>query len=228
MTARRAPEPPVLILGIGNLLWADEGFGVRCVEALSARYRFDDRVRLLDGGTQGIYLVNQLAGIEHLIIFDAIDYGLPPGTLKIVRDSEVPRFLGVKNMSLHQVGFQDVLAMAELLDQLPAHLLLIGVQPERLDDYGGSLTPAIKTMIEPALSEALVYLAKLDIHPLDTRTHPTQRGSQANAHPHPAIRLTDYERGRPSPAAAWRHGDARVLQAAATPSAGRRLKIPQS
>ncbi|MCU7925201.1 MAG: hydrogenase maturation protease [Candidatus Thiodiazotropha sp. (ex Dulcina madagascariensis)] len=45
--------PPVLILGIGNLLWADEGFGVRALEALQRNYWLPEHVRLLDGGTQG-------------------------------------------------------------------------------------------------------------------------------------------------------------------------------
>ena len=48
----------ILILGIGNVLWADEGFGVRAVEALHRHYEFPDNVRLMDGGTQGIYLVH--------------------------------------------------------------------------------------------------------------------------------------------------------------------------
>ncbi len=208
MTPAAAPSNDrVLILGIGNLLWADEGFGVRCIETLGARHAFDDRVRLLDGGTQGIYLVNQLEGVGHLIIFDAIDYGLPPGTLKVVRDGDVPRFLGAKKMSLHQVGFQDVLAMADLLGALPPRLLLIGVQPERLEDYGGSLSPAVKAMIEPALLEALSYLAAQGIQPIAVGAEPPFD----SAHPHPALALTAYEHGRPSPTIAWRHGDARVL-----------------
>jgi hydrogenase maturation protease len=44
--------PNVLILGIGNLLWADEGFGVRALEALQRHYRFPENVRLMDGGTR--------------------------------------------------------------------------------------------------------------------------------------------------------------------------------
>ena len=47
----------VLILGIGNVLWADEGFGVRCVETLADQWSFPDNVKLLDGGTQGLYLL---------------------------------------------------------------------------------------------------------------------------------------------------------------------------
>ena len=213
----RVQKPRVLLLGIGNLLWADEGFGVRCVEALSRRYRFDTRVRLLDGGTQGIYLVNLLEGVVHLIMFDAIDYGLAPGTLKLARNHEVPRFLGAKTMSLHQVGFQDVLAMADLLGTLPPQMLLIGVQPERIEDYGGSLSPNITRMLEPALDQALAYLNAQGIRPLADAEPGSRAENDAEAQPHPALAVTEYEQGRPSPTKAWRYGDARFLSPAEHP-----------
>ena len=86
----------LLILGIGNVLWADEGFGVRCIERLAENWEFDENVKLLDGGTQGLYLLPFLEDADILLVFDAIDYGLTPGTLKIVENDEVPRFMGVK------------------------------------------------------------------------------------------------------------------------------------
>ena len=131
--------PRILILGIGNLLWADEGFGVRAVEALNRDYEFPDNVRLMDGGTQGLYLIEHVMSADILIVFDAVDYGLAPGSLKLAEGDAVPKFLGAKKMSLHQTGFQDVLATAELLGKAPKHLFLIGVQPAELEDYGGSL-----------------------------------------------------------------------------------------
>ena len=65
-----------LILGIGNVLWADEGFGVRCVEHLADRWSFGPDVTVLDGGTQGLYLLPFLEEADALIVFDAVDYGL--------------------------------------------------------------------------------------------------------------------------------------------------------
>ncbi|HHV67485.1 MAG TPA: hydrogenase maturation protease, partial [Ochrobactrum intermedium] len=59
----------ILVLGIGNVLWADEGFGVRCVEEMAARYALPERVRLLDGGTQGLYLLPFLEEADALIVF---------------------------------------------------------------------------------------------------------------------------------------------------------------
>ena len=83
----------------------------------------------VDGGTQGLYLIQHVAGRPKLLIFDAIDYGLEPGTLKLIENDEVPRFMGAKKMSLHQTGFQEVLSLAQLTEQYPDQVLLIGCQP---------------------------------------------------------------------------------------------------
>ena len=147
-------RPRTLILGIGNILWADEGFGVRAVEAFHARYETDDDVLVLDGGTQGLYLVQFVEACDHLLVFDAIDYALPPGTLRVLRDEEAPRFTGAKKMSLHQTGFQEVLSVADLLGRYPQKLALIGCQPLDLENWGGPLTAPVCAALEPALTAA--------------------------------------------------------------------------
>lgn len=193
----------ILLLGIGNLLWADEGFGVRVIEHLQKHYRFPNNVTVLDGGTQGMYLVEHVRAADVLVVFDAVDYGLSPATLKRVESDDVPNFLGAKKMSLHQTGFQEVLATAQMLGQYPTHLLLIGVQPEELDDYGGSLRDSVKAQIQPAIDMALGYLQDFGIVP----AHVEAAVDLAD----PALDLQRYERERPSPAQACRIGDQRIL-----------------
>lgn len=195
----------ILLLGIGNVLWADEGFGVRVIERLQKSYRLPDCVKVMDGGTQGVYLVEHVQAADVLIVFDAIDYGLPPGTLKRIENDDVPNFLGAKKMSLHQTGFQEVLAMAQMLGSYPRHLLLIGVQPEELDDYGGSLRPTVKAQIQPAIDMALTYLQTFGIRAETTGTD----GDLAD----PVLNIQRYEQERPTAAEACRIGDDRVLQA---------------
>lgn len=203
-------RPRVLILGIGNLLWADEGFGVRAVEYLRNHYAFDDNVTLMDGGTQGIYLVQNIREADILLVFDAVDYGLPGGTLKRVEGNEVPRFLGCKKVSLHQTGFQEVLAMAEMLGDYPDHLLLVGVQPVWLEDFGGSLNPAVKEQMVPAIEMALEYLKGFGIH-AQRRAEPLKADTVAAG----AIAdMETYEAQRPTEQQACRLGDARVLGSA--------------
>lgn len=198
------PHSRILILGIGNVLWADEGFGVRCVETLAELYRFPETVRLLDGGTQGLYLLPFLEEADALIVFDAIDYGLTPGTMKIIEGDEVPAFMGAKKMSLHQTGFQDVIATAKLMGYCPPTLVLIGCQPEELEDFGGGLRDVTAAQIAPAIDIAVARLKDWGITVEGGRSDDSLLADHA-------IRRDAYEAGRPSADDACRTGDARFF-----------------
>ncbi len=200
-----------LILGIGNILWADEGFGVRAVEQLNQHYRFDDSVTLMDGGTQGIYLVQFVEQADILVVFDAIDYGLEPGAMKLIEGDAVPKFMGAKKMSLHQTGFQEVLMMADMLGRYPKHLLLVGVQPVQLEDFGGSLREKTRQQIWPAIDAALDWLAQFDIHARKRAQPLTADHLLAGLE----INISDYENQRPPAQVASRIGDDRVLKSKA-------------
>jgi hydrogenase maturation protease len=194
-----------LALGIGNVLWADEGFGVRAIEALHARYAFPAAVSVVDGGTQGIYLFDLIASARRVLVLDAIDFGLAPGTLRVLRDDEVPAW-GALKMSPHQTGFNDVLALAQLRGEAPEAITLIGVQPEELSDLGGSLRAVVRARIPEAVELAAQELAAWG--------YPGQRRA-AGAACAPlnagALGLDVYENGRPSDEEACRIGDPRVL-----------------
>ena len=182
-----------LVLGIGNVLYADEGFGVRAVEALHARYQFPDSVRVMDGGTQGIFLLPWVRSAQRLLIFDAVDFGMAPATLRLVRGADVPCFMGAKKVSMHQAGFQEVLASADLTDSLPAELALVGVQPELLNDYGGSLTTGVRAQIEPALALACDVLNDWGVDCVERTRRP--RGGDLTGPD--ALDIDLYEQGRP-------------------------------
>ena len=200
-------DDAIVVLGIGNVLWADEGFGVRCVEALQQRWDFAPHVQLVDGGTQGLYLVQHVQSAKKLLIFDAIDYGLAPGTLKLIENEDVPRFMGAKKMSLHQTGFQEVLTLAQLTEQYPEQVLLVGCQPEELEDFGGSLRPTVKLALEDALALGLDRLREWGAEPRPRLAAP----SEDEAVTVPTLALGAYETGRPPAEMACRVGDERFM-----------------
>ncbi len=191
-----------LVLGIGNLLWADEGFGVRALEAFNDAFEVDDAL-LLDGGTQGLNLLDPVVSHRHVLVFDAIDFGLAPGALKVLRGHEVPAWAGTK-MSLHQSSFQELLAIAELQGRFPTRLTLIGVQPERLSDFGGSLSECVRAQLPAAVGLAAAELAVWGFAPR-RRSAPGERLFDAS------LGIEAYERLRPSERDACRVGDARFL-----------------
>jgi hydrogenase maturation protease len=108
-------------------------------------------------------------------------------------------------MSLHQIGFQEVLVAAMLTDRLPEEMLLIGVQSVGLDDYGGSLRPEIKARIGEAVDLAVTRLRDWGfvVEPCIGMKEAFLNDS--------ALNLDAYESGRPSEQAACRYGDGRVL-----------------
>jgi len=194
-----------LVLGIGNVLWADEGFGVRVVEALHAGWRFPEAVSFMDGGTQGLYLLPHVQSARNLLVFDAIDYHLAPGMLHVVRDGDIPAYLGDGKMSLHQSCFQEVLSFAQLSGQAPQRAVLVGVQPKVLADFGGSLSEPVRAAIPDAIAVGLRIL--------DAWGTPGERRAEPlpDALFDPSLAMGRYEADRPNEDAACRIGDARVL-----------------
>jgi hydrogenase maturation protease len=148
----------VLVLGIGNLLNADEGVGVHAVRALEAdlgeRY---PQAAFLDGGTLGLNLLPLVEDATHLLLLDCVNAGQPGGTIVELTKDEIPIYSGVK-MSQHQTTFQEVLGLALLRGRLPEHLHLIGVQPVSLD-IGTDLTPEVKAVLPDMIDRAATRLA---------------------------------------------------------------------
>ncbi len=201
------PEEHIVVLGIGNVLWADEGFGVRCIETLQREWTFAPHVELIDGGTQGLYLIQNVQSATRLLIFDAIDYGLEPGTLKLIENEDVPKFMGAKKMSLHQTGFQEVLCLAQLTGHYPQQVLLIGCQPEELEDYGGSLRPIVRQAMSPALTHCIEVLTAWGAQP-ERRAVPLPEDATLTG---AMLTLERYENERPSADNACRVGDDRFI-----------------
>ena len=121
----------VTVLGVGNILLQDEGFGVRVIEEMTRRFSFPPYVQVLDGGTLGMELLRFLDGTEKLILVDAIAGGQPPGTLYQFYNDEVTAYFKEK-VSAHELGIQDVLAVLGVLEQPISEMAVLGVEPESL------------------------------------------------------------------------------------------------
>ncbi|MFN7052018.1 MAG: hydrogenase expression/formation protein, partial [Gemmobacter sp.] len=106
--------------------------------------------------------------------------------------------------SLHQTGFQDVIATARFIVRCPAQLALIGCQPVELEDYGGGLRPAVAARIPVALDMAADILRGWGI---DLQPGRTESDLLAD----PSIRRAAYEQGRPAETEACRIGDDRFF-----------------
>ncbi len=155
------PACGVLVLGVGNILLADEGIGVRVVEALQAGWVMPDGVELVDGGTAGMDLMDLLESRDHVVVVDAVRLNAEPGTIIVLRDEEVPAFFQAR-ISPHQLGIADVLAGLRLLGREPRNLTLIGVVPESLE-MSLSLSPRLAALVDDLVAQTLAILARLGL-----------------------------------------------------------------
>lgn len=121
-------EARCLVIGLGNPLMGDDGFGLAALARFVERWETDDRVVLLDGGTWGMNLLPDVESAEAVVFIDAVNVRQSPGTPVTLERHELPKLLALK-LSPHQIGIQEVLALAELRGRLPERTVVIGTQP---------------------------------------------------------------------------------------------------
>jgi len=136
----------VAVLGVGNLLLGDEGVGVRCVERLERDHTLPGGIACLDGGTSTHELLADLEDLDLLIIVDALESGAAPGSLLRLEGAAIPSAFSNK-LSPHQHGINDLLATLKLLGRAPEHVVLLGVEPQRIG-LSMELSPAVAAAMD--------------------------------------------------------------------------------
>ena len=137
-----------LVLGLGNLVHGDDGLGVHAIERLRRDLRVPPEVVLMDGGTQGLSLISHIAGVDRLLVIDAIDVGREPGTLIRLEGEAVKKIPG--KPSVHQLGFADLMVALNLLGDSPSEVVVFGVQPESTD-WSSELTASVTQSLDGLL-----------------------------------------------------------------------------
>ncbi len=151
----------IMILGVGCILYSDEGFGVRIVERLMERYEFPDNVSLVDGGVLGVNLLGVISGADRLIVVDVIRNNGAPGDIYRLEGEDIPERIRAKN-SLHQVDLLEALTLCQALEKVPA-TVIIGVEPLDIDTLSIDLTPPVQNQTEPIIDMVLAELDRLGV-----------------------------------------------------------------
>jgi hydrogenase maturation protease len=162
MTEASADQPHITILGIGNILLTDEGFGVRVIEKLFEDYLFPDNVSVVEGGVLGIHLLGTLSKANHLIVVDAVKNKHPPGTLYRLEKEELPVRILMKN-SLHQTDFLETLTLCQMIDKAPETIVVLGAEPEDIETHSVELTPVVAARVDDTVIRVLRELDRLGV-----------------------------------------------------------------
>ena len=151
--------PEIMVLGIGNILHSDEGFGVQVVEKMQQLYEFSDNILFVDGGVLGINLLGVISQPRHLIVVDVVRNKGNPGDLYRLDGKTIPERIRAKN-SLHQIDFLEALTLCQALGKVP-QTVIIGVEPKDIETQSLELTPPIQAKVDPVIDMVLVELYRL-------------------------------------------------------------------
>jgi hydrogenase maturation protease len=151
-----APKAKTVVVGIGNLIRTDDGFGLHALDRLRRDARVPRGVTLIDGGTHGLELLSYISDSTHLLLLDAIDVGEPAGTVVRMVNEELRGLPGAA--SVHQVGLADLLATLPLVSTTRREIVLLGVTPLSTD-WGTELTAPVAAALEGLVEEAVAQLA---------------------------------------------------------------------
>lgn len=142
----------MVIIGVGNLLLKDEGVGVHAARELKTGI-LPEGVEVLDGAVAGLGLLEFFGTADKIVLIDAVDMNLPPGTVVRFTPGELEAVGDGPKFSLHEVGLPEVLEIARLTDRHPAEVVIIGIQPKEIS-WGMDLTPEVQASI-PEVMEAV-------------------------------------------------------------------------
>ncbi|KNZ68456.1 hydrogenase maturation protease [Thermincola ferriacetica] len=149
----------IVVLGVGNILFQDEGVGIHVIQALQ-KMNLPENVDVIEGGTAGLELLPLIEDYSHMIVVDAVNAGEKPGTLFRFKPDDVTGFPGNIETSVHQLGLLEVLQMGKLIGKLP-DTVIIAVQPKSFD-WGMELTPELQAKMPQIIDLVFKEIKKIN------------------------------------------------------------------
>jgi hydrogenase maturation protease len=146
--------PHTYVLGLGNVLMGDDGFGPAVARAFAEQYETGPEVEVVDVGTPGLDLTPWLTDVPHVVIVDTVRADLPPGSLRVYDKADLLRHPPFSRVGPHDPGVKETLLTLEFAGRAPGQVSVVGVVPA---DVGMGLT--LSPQVSDALPRALEAVA---------------------------------------------------------------------
>ena len=159
----------VLILGVGNTLLTDVGFGMRAVAWLRDQYDWPANVTLQEGGTQGLMLMTAIQECSVLIVLDVVLGGQEPGTIYLLENDDLRKSLSFRD-SMHQTDLVDTLATCELIGCRP-QTIAFGLEPYDFRTMHPEISPQAEARLPEFCRKVVAELARRGLHATEKATH---------------------------------------------------------
>jgi hydrogenase maturation protease len=149
-----------LIAGFGNVLRGDDAFGVEVIRRLEALGIAGPGVELMEVGTGGIRLAQELLSpCDFLIIADAMTRGGAPGDTYVLEVDSVEQ---VHAVDMHVAIPSHALSVAQALGVLPPRVVLVGCEPVMVDELAFEMSPVVLASVDTAVAHIRDLLGARD------------------------------------------------------------------
>ena len=141
------------VLGLGNVLMGDDGFGPAVIHEFNERYEVDLDVEVVDLGTPGLDLTPWLADAAHVVIVDTVKAKLEPGSLRIYDKADLTRHAPFARTGPHDPGVKECVLTLEFAGRAPAYITVVGAVPSECG-MSLELSPPLRASV-PAAADAV-------------------------------------------------------------------------
>lgn len=153
----------VAVIGVGNILYQDDGLGIYASQFLEQNYHFLSRVDVIDGGTLGMNLLRYFQQYERLIVLDALSVSedSPPGSVYSMSAKQLQSF-GAYRQTAHEVEVLQTLEMGALVGGM-AEIQVIAMVPEDINSVAIGITEPVERQLPNLIETAVQQLRQWGI-----------------------------------------------------------------
>ena len=155
-------QETVLIMGVGNALRSDDAVGVQVARRLKAAGLKHARILVQTG--EGAALLEAWKGADHVIVVDAVQSGAPPGTIHRLEAHDQPIPSRFFHYSTHAFSLAEAIELGRVLNQLPARLLIYGVEGKNFDS-GDQVSQEVAIAADQVVKQVLEELTDTGVPP---------------------------------------------------------------
>ncbi len=161
----------IVVLGVGNVLEEDDGVAIYASAYLNVNYTFTPEIEIINGGVEGINLLNLFLENDHIIILDTINLDDEPGSIYNIPSYELSGY-GLNSGGAHEVGVMQCLDMIELMGQPLPKSNVIGIVPKNITFHMG-LSDELESRFEPYINTVINYLKTCGVEALQKKNQRT-------------------------------------------------------
>lgn len=169
----------MVIIGIGNVLQKDDGLGVYAATYLNENYTFSQEIEIINGGVEGIHLLNILEENNHIVILDCLQLDDAPASIYAIPAKEISGY-GLNNGGAHEIGILQCMDMIELQGKEVPEAIVLGIVPGEVT-FAFGLSKELIDAFEGYISVVLQYLTKHGITHTPKENHTTLKEIMARA-----------------------------------------------